>query len=123
MQEVLMTDTMTTLPEVTRTSPVADATAVIRAQLFALARRPAIWTIWATIALLNQVFSYLTPCLSYRSGSSSGFRSGESTADLLAATLPSQLVPNTIGGFPIFAGALALAFGALAFGSDYGWDT
>ena len=42
---------------------------------------------------------------------------------LLASTLPDQLVANMLGGFPVFAGALALVFGALVFGSEYGWGT
>jgi ABC-type transport system involved in multi-copper enzyme maturation permease subunit len=100
---------------------IAGVVNVARAELFALVRRPAIWTIFAAIAVLNQIFSYLVPYLSYRNGDASGF--GESPADLLASTLPGQIVPNTVGGFPVFAGALTLAFGALVFGSDYGWDT
>jgi ABC-2 type transport system permease protein len=102
---------------------MTDIVNVARAQLFALVRRPAIWTIFVAIAVLNQVFSYLIPYLSYRTSDTNGFREGETPAELLASTLPDQLVPNTIGGFPIFAGALALAFGALVFGSDHGWDT
>jgi ABC-type transport system involved in multi-copper enzyme maturation permease subunit len=100
-----------------------DVVNVARGQLFALVRRPAIWTIFTAIAVLNQVFSYLIPYLSYRSGDASGFDEGVPPAQLLAGTLPGQLVPNTLDGFPVFAGALALAFGALVFGSDYGWDT
>src|SRR5690606_34334955 len=40
---------------------------------------------------------------------------------LLASMLPDQLVGNTIGGFAVFAGALALVLGALMFGGEYGW--
>ena len=104
-------------------SEVGAVVSVARAEIFALVRRPAVWTIFATVAVLNQVFSYLVPYLSYRSSDPSGFRAGETPAELLAGTLPSQIVPNTVGGFPVFAGALTLAFGALMFGSDYGWDT
>lgn len=96
---------------------------VTRAQLFALARRPAAWTIVAAMIVLNQVFSFLIPYLSYRSADPSGFDEGASPAELLAGTLPAQIVPNTLGGFPVFAGALALAFGALVLGSEYGWGT
>jgi ABC-2 type transport system permease protein len=104
-------------------SEAAGVVNVARAELFALVRRPAIWTIFVAIAVLNQVFTYLVPYLSYRTSDTSGFRAGETPAELLASTLPGQLVPNTVGGFPVFAGALTLAFGALVFGSDYGWDT
>jgi ABC-2 type transport system permease protein len=102
---------------------MSDVINVARGQLFALVRRPAIWTIFAAIAVLNQVFSFLIPYLSYRSGDASGFDEGVTPAQMLQGTLPSQLVPNTLDGFPVFAGALALAFGALVFGSDYAWDT
>lgn len=96
---------------------------VARAQLFILVRRPAAWTILAAMAVLNQVFSFLIPYLSYRSADPSGFDAGATPAELLGGTLPDQIVPNTLGGFPVFAGALALAFGALMLGSEYGWGT
>jgi ABC-2 type transport system permease protein len=104
-------------------SDVAEVVNVARAELYALVHRPAVWTIFAAIAVLNQVFSYLVPYLSYRTSDTNGFRASETPAELLASTLPGQIVPNTLGGFPVFAGALTLAFGALVFGSDYGWDT
>lgn len=100
-----------------------DVVDIARAQLFALLRRPAVWTVVAAMAVLNQVFGYLIPYLSYRSGDSTGFDAGQSPEQLLAATSPDQLVPNTTGGFPIFAGALALALGALVAGSEFGWGT
>jgi ABC-2 type transport system permease protein len=96
---------------------------VTRAQLFALVRRPAAWTIVAAMATLNQVFSFLIPYISYRSSDPSGFDEGATPRELLAGTLPGQIVPNTLGGFPVFAGALALALGALVLGSEYGWGT
>jgi ABC-2 type transport system permease protein len=102
---------------------MSDVIAVSRAELFALVRRPAVWTIFGAIAALNQVFSYLVPYLSYRSGDTTGFTEGMPPDQVLASTLPAQLVPNTLGGFPVFAGALALAWGALVFGSEYGWGT
>jgi len=96
---------------------------VTRAQLFALVRRPAAWTIVAAMIALNQVFSFVIPYLSYRSADPSGFDAGATPEELLAGTLPAQIVTNTLGGFPVFAGALALALGALVLGSEYGWGT
>jgi len=96
---------------------------VTRAQLFGLVRRPAAWTIVAAMIVLNQVFSFLIPYLSYRSSDPSGFDAGSTPEELLAGTLPAQIVTNTLGGFPVFAGALALALGALVLGSEYGWGT
>ena len=96
---------------------------VVRAELFKLARRPAAWVLLAAAAVLNQVFGYLVPYLSYRSGSSSDVTNGATPEQLLAGTLPDQLVANTIGAFPVFAGALALVLGALMLGGEYGWGT
>lgn len=103
-----------------RPSDVLDVT---RAQLFALARRPAVWTVVAAMVVLNQVFAFLVPYLSYRSSDPSGFDAGATPEELLAGTLPAQVVANTLGGFPVFAGALALALGALVAGGEYGWGT
>jgi ABC-2 type transport system permease protein len=97
---------------------------VLRAELFKLARRPAAWVLLAVALVLNQVFGYLVPYLSYRSGSPSDVAGpGATPRQLLASTMPDQLVGNTIGGFPVFAGALALVLGALMFGGEYGWGT
>lgn len=95
---------------------------VARAELFKLVRRPAAWTLLAASAVLSQVFGYLIPYLSY-AGGDSGPMEGASKESILASTLPDQLVSNTLGGFPVFAGALALVFGALVFGGEYGWGT
>jgi ABC-2 type transport system permease protein len=100
-------------------SEVLDVT---RAELFKLVRRPAAWTLLAAAAVLSQVFGYLIPYLSY-AGGGSGPMEGASPESILASTLPDQIVANTLGGFPVFAGALALVLGALVFGSEYGWGT
>lgn len=47
-------------------------------------------------------------------------RAGE---QILASTMPENLISNAIGGFPLFAGALALTLGAASTGSEYGWGT
>ena len=103
---------------------MSDFVNVMRAELFKLVRRPAAWTLMAAALVLTTTFGYLVPYLSYRSaGESTGPIEGASKADLLASTMPDQIVANAIGGFPVFAGALALAFGALMFGGEYGWGT
>ena len=68
--------------------------------------------------MLNQIFSYLVPYLSYRSGDFTGFTEGMPLDEVLATTLPAQLVPNTLGGFPVFAGALAFAWGRWSSGAN-----
>jgi ABC-2 type transport system permease protein len=101
---------------------MSDVVNVSRAELFKLVRRPAAWTLLAVAALLSQVFGYLIPYLSY-AGDDSGPIEGASKQAILASTLPNQLVASTLGGFPVFAGALALVFGTLLLGSEYGWGT
>jgi ABC-2 type transport system permease protein len=101
---------------------MSDVINVSRAELFKLVRRPAAWTLLAAAALLSQVFGYLIPYLSY-AGNGSGPIEGASKEAILASTLPDQVVGSTLGGFPVFAGALALVFGALVLGSEYGWGT
>ena len=100
---------------------MSDIVAVSRAELFKLVRRPAAWVLLVAAIVLNQIFSYLIPFLSYTGGNK--LDEGATPADLLASTLPAQLVGNTISGFPVFAGALALVLGALISGSEYGWGT
>jgi ABC-2 type transport system permease protein len=93
------------------------------AELLKLARRPSAWVLLAAAAILNQVFAYVVPYLSYTSGDGGGMSDGATPEQLLASTLPDQLVANTIGAFAVFAGALALVLGALMFGGEYGWGT
>jgi ABC-type transport system involved in multi-copper enzyme maturation permease subunit len=88
-----------------------------------LVKRPAIWVLAAVLLVLSQVFGYLIPYVGYRGGGGSGFAAGETSAQLLADILPARLVPNTLGGFPMFAGAIALIIGALVTASEYGWAT
>src|SRR6266511_6053456 len=94
-----------------------------RAELLKLLRWPAMWILAALLLVLSQVFGYLIPYVGYRSGGGSGFAAGQTPAQLLADLLPGRLVPNTLGGFPMFAGAIALIIGGLAAGGEYGWGT
>jgi ABC-2 type transport system permease protein len=95
----------------------------VRAELFKLRKRPAVWVLLATAAVLNQIFGYLIPYLSYRTGDAQSFGGNVPRDQVLASTLPDQLITNSIGAFPVFAGALALVLGALMFGGEYGWGT
>jgi ABC-2 type transport system permease protein len=94
-----------------------------RAELLKVVKWPAMWVLAAVLLVLAQVFGYLIPYIGYRSGGGSGFAAGQTAAQLLRDVLPSRLVPNTLGGFPLFAGAIALVIGALSVGSEYGWRT
>jgi len=94
-----------------------------RAEMLKLVRWPAMWILGAVLLGLAQVFGYVIPYVAFRSGGGSGFAAGETPAQLLADLLPGRIVPNILGGFPMFAGAIAVIIGALVAGSEYGWGT
>ena len=94
-----------------------------RAEMLKLVRWPAMWVLGVVLLVLAQVFGHLIPYVGYRSGGGSGFAAGQTATQLLTDVLPGRLVPNTLGGFPVFAGAIALTMGALVAGSEYGWGT
>lgn len=94
-----------------------------RAEMLKLVRWPAMWILGAILLVLSQVFGYLIPYVGYRSGGGSGFAAGQTAGQLLADVLPDRLIPTTLSGFPMFAGAIALTMGALLAGSEYGWGT
>jgi len=96
---------------------------VVRAELLKIARRPGTWVLLGAATVLNQVFGYLVPYLSYRSGDTGDMFEGAPAEAVLASTAPDQLVGTTIGAFPVFAGALALVFGALVLGGEHALGT
>ena len=98
---------------------MSDLVNVTRAELAKLVRRPAAWVLLAAAITLSQVFGFVIPYLSYRNGSTGPMTDGESAAQLLAGTLPAQVVTNTTAAFPVFAGALALVLGALVTGNEF----
>jgi ABC-type transport system involved in multi-copper enzyme maturation permease subunit len=98
--------------------------AVLSAELFKLRKRPAVWVVAGLWILLGLMFGYLFPYLgSQGSGGGFGPDGGQSPAELLASTLPADLVPTLTSGLPMFGGAFALILGVLISGSEYGWGT
>ncbi|MFC7547625.1 ABC transporter permease subunit [Plantactinospora sp. GCM10030261] len=88
------------------------------AELTKLLRRPATWLLLAVALVLSLVFTYLLPYAGYAGGT------GGPNADRgLAAMLPANLVGNSIGGLPIFLGAIMVILGVLTVGGEYGWGT
>jgi ABC-2 type transport system permease protein len=91
----------------------------IRAELVKQAHRPSSWLLLATGALLTLTFAYVIPYAGY-----TGTASGAPNADRgLASMLPQAFVGTALGGLPVFVGALALIFGVLVAGSEYGFET
>jgi ABC-2 type transport system permease protein len=93
------------------------------AELLKLRKRPAVWVLIGVVLLLTQVFGYILPYSSYATGGANNQTQGVDPRQVLAGVLPGELVPTSLGGLPVFAGALALVLGALVAGSDYGWGT
>jgi ABC-type transport system involved in multi-copper enzyme maturation permease subunit len=98
---------------------VSDLIAVTRAELAKLVRRPAAWVLLGTAIALSQIFGFLIPYLSYRTGSGGGMTDGAVPDQLLQGTLPAEVVTNTTAAFPVFTGALALVLGAVVAGSEF----
>lgn len=94
------------------------------AELFKLRKRSALWVIATLWMVLTLIFGYVFPYVTY-SGTPVGPSFGDqaSSEGALAEVLPESLVPSAIGGFPMFAGALALLIGVLCGGDEYGWQT
>jgi ABC-2 type transport system permease protein len=88
------------------------------AEILKLYKRPTAWVLLLVALALSQVFNYLVPYAGYLTAENE--RMAE---QILASAMPENLVPNSIGGFPLFAGALALTLGAISVGSEYGWGT
>jgi ABC-type transport system involved in multi-copper enzyme maturation permease subunit len=88
------------------------------AEMLKLYKRPTTWVLLLVAVALSQVFNYLVPYAGYLTAEN------ESAAEqILASAMPENLISNSIRGFPLFAGALALTLGAVSVGSEYGWGT
>ena len=88
------------------------------AEILKLYKRPTAWVLLIVALVLSQVFNYLVPYAGYLTAENK--RAAE---QILESTMPENLISNSIGGFPLFAGALALTLGAISVGSEYGWGT
>jgi ABC-2 type transport system permease protein len=98
-------------------------TASFSAEILKLRKRPATWVLLGVVLGLTQLFGYVLPYSSWLTSDQNFRTQGLDPQAVLAGTLPGELVPTSLGGFPVFAGALALILGALAAGSEFGWGT
>lgn len=94
-----------------------------RAELLKQRKRSAVWVLFAAGLVLSLIFGYLLPYLGYVTGDENPQTTGVPRAEVLRGMLPERVLDNTIGGFPIFAGALALVLGAIVVGGEYTWGT
>ena len=93
------------------------------AEILKLSKRATTWVLLGLSLVLMELFAYALPYISYLTGDQNTATEGLTRQQVLASVLPDQLIPNTIGGFPVFTGALTLIFGGLAVGGEYGWGT
>ena len=93
------------------------------AELLKLRKRAASWVLLGAGLALSLTFGYLLPYVAYATGDPNPQTEGQPAEVVLQSVLPGSFVANAIGGFPVFAGALALVLGALVAGGEYGWGT
>ncbi|PRZ40502.1 hypothetical protein CLV47_11635 [Antricoccus suffuscus] len=94
-----------------------------RAELLRIRKWPAIWMMGGVWLILNLVFGYLFPYLSYVSGTKTFSVEGGSRAELISSILPASAPAVVVQGMPMFGGAIILTLGALVAGSGYSWGT
>jgi ABC-2 type transport system permease protein len=94
-----------------------------RAELLKLRKRSAVWVLFGAGLVLSLIFGYLLPYLGYATGDDNPSTDGVPRSEILRGMLPERVLDNTIGGYPIFAGALALVLGAIVIGGEYSWGT
>ncbi|TDO47068.1 ABC-type transport system involved in multi-copper enzyme maturation permease subunit [Kribbella sp. VKM Ac-2571] len=94
-----------------------------RAEILKLHKRSAVWVLFGAGLVLSLIFGYLLPYLGYATGDDNPQTDGVPRAEILRGMLPARVIDNTIGGYPIFAGALALVLGAIVIGGEYTWGT
>jgi ABC-2 type transport system permease protein len=91
----------------------------IRAEIAKQGNRPSSLLLLAVAALLTLTFAYVIPYAGY-----TGAVEESPAADRgLASMMPDEFVGSVLGGTPVFVGALALIFGVLVAGSEYGFET
>ncbi|GAA1122961.1 hypothetical protein GCM10009630_21150 [Kribbella jejuensis] len=94
-----------------------------RAEILKLRKRSAVWALFGAGLVLSLIFGYLLPYVAYTTGDDTPGTTGVPRAEVLRGMLPERVIDNTIGGYPIFAGALALVLGAIVIGAEYTWGT
>lgn len=94
-----------------------------RAELLRIRKWPAIWLMGIVWLMLNLVFGYLFPYLSYVSNKKTFSVEGSSRAELISSILPASAPGAVLQGMPMFGGAIILTLGALVAGSGYSWGT
>nr|MDT0663369.1 ABC transporter permease subunit [Micromonospora sp. DSM 115978] len=90
----------------------------LRAELFALRRRPAVWVLAAAWTGQIICFVYLITYLVYRA-----LPAGPDAGRVLVDLLPSSADRTVVGALPVWGGPVMLILGALIAGGDQRWGT
>ena len=94
------------------------------AEFLKLRKRPATWVlalVWFSLVVL---FGYVLTYLFFVSAPEETAVPGVDSESFLRALLPANFLPNVLAGFPSNGGGpITLILGALAVGSEYGWET
>lgn len=98
-------------------------TASFSAEILKLRKRPATWVIGIIFLVATILFGYLFTYLFVVSADGGAGLPQQAREGALSFLLPESFLPNVLGTFASFGSALALILGALAVGSEYGWDT
>ena len=94
----------------------------LRAELYKLRRRPAVWVLGVVFALSIMIFSYLLIWGLSQAGAFDEAGPGVSEA-LTAQLLPERVAYGLVQAGVSFGGAIVLILGALAVGSEHNWGT
>lgn len=100
----------------------------IRAEWLKLWRRPATWVLGGTLICavfsLGYAFIWLSAIIVERTPSSTSMPDPAGLArEIRADLVPARFIGTTLGLFGSLGGAIAIIFGALALGSEFGWGT
>jgi ABC-2 type transport system permease protein len=96
--------------------------ACLRAELFKLRRRPAVWVLAAVFALSIMLFGYVLIWALSQAGAFD--QAGAEVGDaLIAQALPERVAYSLVQAGVSFGGAIVLILGALAVGSEHNWGT
>jgi ABC-2 type transport system permease protein len=90
----------------------------VSAEMIKLVKRPANWLLLGVALGLSLLFTYVIPYAGFAAGTE-----GPNADRGLAALLPAKLVGNSVGGLPVFLGAIMVILGVLAVGGEYGFQT